>query len=115
MTRSCQTCRWFRPDGDGQTGRCTNRELEIELGIQAAVRAKELHCRRGWNDDKWTATSEDIVLEIRVKTPLTDRDSARHEETGHVRATEFRSVESVVSSWDAAVVTPVVVDPHHPE
>jgi len=115
MTRSCQTCRWFRPDGDGQAGRCTNQELELELGFQAAVRGKELHCRRGWSDDKWTATSEDIVLEIRVKTPLTDRDSSRREETGQVRANGFRSVESVVSSWDAAVVRPVNVDPPHPE
>ena len=100
MMRSCRTCRWYRPDPDERTGRCANPEFEAEPGLQLTVRAKELHCRRGWNDDRWTAATDDIVLEIRFKAPgQADEEPVRKPATSQ-RAIELRSVESIVSAWD---------------
>jgi hypothetical protein len=40
-----------------------------ELGFSPSVRELELHCRRGWNNDRWQAATDDVVLEIRTKHP----------------------------------------------
>jgi hypothetical protein len=40
-----------------------------ELGFSPAVREFELHCRKGWNNDRWQALADDIVLEIRTMQP----------------------------------------------
>lgn len=68
--------------------------------MQLAVRARELHCRRGWNDDHWAAAPDDIVLEVRFRPdePGTD-DSARKPASTH-QIIELRSVEAIVSAWD---------------
>ena len=100
MKRSCRTCRWFRPDSDGQTGICTNPELEDELGLQATVRGRELHCRQGWNNDRWAAAADDIVLEIRVKSPALERADRQVRRVEESVESELRTVEAIVRAWD---------------
>jgi hypothetical protein len=76
-----------------------NPELEQELGLQPQVRGRELHCRRGWNDDLWSASADDIVLEVRFKTPARERSA---DAVGD--ALEDRdgvpTVEAIVQAWD---------------
>lgn len=103
MMRSCRTCRWFRPNPDERAGRCVNPDIEAELGLQLAVRAKELHCRRGWNDDHWSAAPDDIVLEVRFKSPGQNGEDSGRTSVASERTIELRSVESIVSAWDAPV------------
>jgi hypothetical protein len=99
MTRSCRTCRWYRPDDDGASGTCANADLEQELGFQALVRAKELHCRRGWNDDRWRAAADDIVLDVRFRSPGRGREVGPGNESDSRRPTSFRTAESIVDGW----------------
>lgn len=100
MTRSCRTCRWFRPESDGQSGTCANPDLKEELGLHVAVRARELHCRQGWNNDRWQAATDDIVLEIRVKSPASDRPFASDDDLTARFAERAQTVESIVQAWD---------------
>jgi hypothetical protein len=71
VTRCCQTCRWFRADADGTRGYCTNPVMVAEVGLQLDVYQRELHCRIGWNVDRWEATNDDMVLDIRWR--ISDR------------------------------------------
>jgi hypothetical protein len=76
-----------------------NPDLEQELGLTLFVRSRDLHCRRGWNDDKWSAASDDIVLDVRFKSPARDL----HEPSGDNSVTkrdEARSIEAIVLAWD---------------
>ena len=100
MKRSCRTCRWFRPDANRQSGRCTNPDLEQDPDLYLHIRARELHCRRGWDNDLWSATPDDIVLEIRFKTP--DQDpTTRPALESILGQAEARTVEAIVRDWDA--------------
>lgn len=76
-----------------------NPELEQELGLQPNVRSRELHCRRGWNDDLWSATSDDIVLEVRFKTPAQERSAHSIEQPVEPRDQD-QTVEAIVRGWD---------------
>jgi hypothetical protein len=67
-TRCCRTCRWY-VRGNSEQGSCSNPQMVTELGFSPAVRDLELHCRRGWNNDLWQASPDDLVLEIRTKQP----------------------------------------------
>ncbi|MGH2548376.1 MAG: hypothetical protein ACRDHN_03250 [Thermomicrobiales bacterium] len=40
-----------------------------ELGFSPAVRDLELRCRKGWSNDLWEASTEDVVLDIRSLLP----------------------------------------------
>ena len=99
MTRSCRTCRWFQPDPDGNMGICANPELGQELGLPIPVRSRELHCRKGWGNDRWEAAAQDIVLEIRVKSPASDRADQGIEDSAP-SMTVSRSIEAIVRAWD---------------
>jgi hypothetical protein len=53
--RKCGTCRHFLPGETGAAGQCGHPERRALLGL-VIVRAQELACRRGLNDDDWEAT-----------------------------------------------------------
>jgi hypothetical protein len=59
----------------GGQGSCTNPHIVTELGFSPSVRELELHCRRGWNNDRWQAATDDVVLDIRTKHPDADTGS----------------------------------------
>lgn len=72
--------------------------------MQALVRNRELHCRRGWGDDRWAMVSEDVVLEVRVRAP--ERLAPLDERSGEQRAdrrSTLQTAEAIVIAWDAAL------------
>ena len=68
------------------------------------VRARELHCRRGWSDDRWMPTRDDRVLEVRFKSPQADRSSQPLETPEPSARLDARTVESIVMAWEEPTV-----------
>jgi hypothetical protein len=54
IQRKCGSCRHFRPGETGASGECGHPDRRALLGL-VMVRAQELHCRRGLNEDEWEA------------------------------------------------------------
>lgn len=68
QSRCCRTCQWYVRANGGQ-GACSNPQIVTEVGFSPAVRDLELRCRKGWNNDLWEASAEDVVLDIRSMLP----------------------------------------------
>ena len=49
---ACDSCRFFRADSSRRFGTCRHPKHQ-HTGIEITVRARELHCYRGFGIDDW--------------------------------------------------------------
>lgn len=105
--RKCGTCKHFLSGETGAVGQCGHPERRALLGL-VIVRAQELACRRGLNDDDWEAA---------VAIRATEDEAARQHTPAATRHTStVPPRESVLPASQAAAPEPGAgpVDPQAP-
>jgi len=86
-----------------------------EVGLQLDVYQRELHCRTGWNVDRWEAANDDMVLDIRWRIsdratddvgPISQPLSAGEIEDEAKSDRPFTSLDG----FDSLIATDVMID-----
>lgn len=114
VTRCCQTCRWFRADADGKRGVCANPAMMAEVGLQLEVHQRELRCRTGWEENRWEAAHEDVLLDIRWLN--SDRAANGHESLGQLASAgetgddASSRLSTLRRDRDSVIATDMVID-----
>jgi len=89
--------------------------MVAEVGLQLDVYQRELHCRIGWNVDRWEAANDDMVLDIRwrisdratddvepISQPLSAGEIEDEAKSDHHLASLF--------GFDSLIATEVMID-----
>jgi hypothetical protein len=82
-----------------------------EVGFSPAVRDLELRCRKGWSNDLWEASAEDVVLDIRNMLPDGDAGSGTGPSAIAEATNDLEIRESRVCDGNDRLISFMVAEP----